>query len=86
MPEIVDDVTDGATDNWKGAAIYGFGTGLGRNFMGPIGHGAGALVAGSYQGGSTGDAMVQIGGGEALAMLLSGGNGGSSNARSSGVK
>lgn len=80
MPELVDDTRDGLEDNWKPALAYGLGTGIGRSTFGPLGHGGGALLAGSYAGGAKGDAMAAIGMGEGLAMLLSGGGGGGGNA------
>lgn len=81
MPEVLEDAQDTAESNWKPALAYGLATGFGGNAAGPLGHGAGALLAGSYVGGSRGNAMASIGGGEALAMLLrsGGGNGGGSS-------
>lgn len=76
MPEIVEDVQDEAKGNWKGAATYGLATGVGGSAFGPLGHGAGALLAGAYNGGTVGNAMTQIGGGEAIQALIRGGMGG----------
>lgn len=75
MPEIVDDTRDGLESNWKPALAYGAGTGIGRNAFGPLGHGAGALVSGSYVGGTKGNTMASIGMGEAIAQIIAGGAG-----------
>jgi hypothetical protein len=76
MPEMVDDAKDELESNWKAAAAYGGATYMGSNVAGPIGRGAGALAAGTYVGGQTGNAMSAIGMGESLAMLLGGVMGG----------
>lgn len=85
MPEIVDDVKDEAEDNWKGALAYGVATGVGGAF-GPLGHIAGSVAAGTYEGGTTGASMTQIGGGEGIRQIIQSGMGGGNSGGNSNVK
>lgn len=79
MPEIVDDTKDELEGALVPGVAYGLGTGVGRSALGPVGHSAGAVIAGAYTGGQTGNAMSAIGLGEGIAMLMasSGNSGGS---------
>lgn len=70
MPEVVDDLSNEVQSNWKDMAAFGLATGLGSNMLGPLGYGAGAVAAGTYAGGSNGNAMTTIGGGLAIERLI----------------
>lgn len=85
MPSPVDKTKDELDDNWKPMLAYGLGTGVGGSVAGPVGRGAGALVAGAYTGGSVGNAMTVIGGGETIGTLISGMFGGGGNQGGSGA-
>lgn len=80
MPSVVDDVKNEASGSLRDGAIYGLGTGLGQNMMGPIGYTAGGIVAAS-QANSDGRALAKMAVGDGLRMLIanSGGNSGGSS-------
>lgn len=79
MPEVIDDAKETVTSNWKGGVAYGLGIGFGQQMFGPVGHAAGGTLAGSYIGGSEGNAVAQIAMGEGIAMLLNSGGGGANS-------
>lgn len=82
MPEIVDDVKDETTGNVKDAAYYGIATGVGQNYLGPLGLAAGGVFAGSQIGGTKGNTLSTIAMSNAIQGLLMGGassSGGSSS-------